>query len=99
MELVALRPICYGNREYRRGDALPKVPEDVAGVWLESGSAIPSKDWQVPDGTRARLLTAMPGRTGIATPPSGGADEDLVGRIPPHRGAPPEPTKRRRVRG
>ena len=47
MELVALRPICYGNREYRRGDMLPEVPEDVAGIWLESGSAIPSEDWQI----------------------------------------------------
>ena len=81
-DLVALRPIVFGNTEYQAGDVLPSNVPD-AETWLECGSAKWNDDPPLAH-PKAELKCATPGLPGLAV---GGeqAGEDLVGKLPPRR--------------
>ena len=78
-DLIALRPIVYGNTEYQTGDILPSDNPD-ADEWVACGSAV----WRETEPATlptAKLMCAEPGLPGTAV---GGEQtgEDLVGKVP-----------------
>lgn len=77
--LIAAVPILAGNRQYQPGDALPTEDAAYIAAWIEAGSAT----WEDAPAagqkhSKARLLTAKPGRAGIS---STGSPGDLVGQV------------------
>jgi len=79
-DLVALRPIVYGNKEYQSGEVLPSDAPD-AETWVECRSAFWREEAPA-EQPKAKLATATPGLPGLAV---GGEQtgDDLVGKVPP----------------
>lgn len=99
MRLIATFQILYKNKQYEPGAELPTSDASSVEAWLEAGSAVWKDDEDETDGTRrpkARSLTAPAGAEGIATPATGPAGTDLVGKVPDKkaRGAIKEPSKK-----
>ena len=77
--LIAAVPILAGNKQYLPGDELPTEDAAYVAAWIEAGSAT----WEDAPAagqkhSKARLLTAKPGRAGIS---STGSPDDLVGQV------------------
>ncbi len=81
-DLVARRPIVYGNTEFRAGDILPSDAPD-AQAWIECGSAF-WREEPPAEQPKAKQACATPGLPGLAV---GGeqSGDDLVGKVPPRR--------------
>lgn len=84
--LIALTAILYGNKEYEPGEELPTTDPGYVSTWVAAGSAAWKDGTEEPaekkQATKARPAAAPAGVTGIAQPATG-AEEDLVGKVPP----------------
>lgn len=84
--LLAKTHILYHSRQYRPGDILPANDGGMVSAWLQSGTAA----WvsaEALQNVKAKPMTAIPGLTGTANPPTM-REETLVGRVrvPENRG-------------
>ncbi len=82
MRLIAKTQITYGNREYERGQELPKDAA-LATRWVEAGTAYWKDDEaETKKKVKAKAVTAPAGVTGLAQPATSVAEPDLVGKVP-----------------
>lgn len=81
-DLVALRPILYGQRQFEPGETLPS-DAPLAETWVECGSAV-WRDEPPAEQPAAKPASAEPGLPGTAV---GGEQtgDDLVGKVPPRK--------------
>lgn len=82
--LVAREFIQVGSRIYRPGDILPSEDRGLVEAWIEAGTAVwmdPAEYMTAPTSGTAKLVTAMPGLTGLAVGGEATGNE-MVGRVP-----------------
>lgn len=82
--LVAQEYIQIGSIIHRPGDLLPLDDTEMVNAWIEAGTAVwmdLAEYMTAPSTATARLVTAMPGMSGLAVGGEATGDE-LVGRVP-----------------
>lgn len=82
-KLIAVTSILYLCRMYKPGEKLPVNDPEMVEAWLEAGTA----KWDdgsgsKPEASKAKPVTAEPGRTGSAVSSDAEDGEDLVGKVP-----------------
>lgn len=84
MEVIAVIPILYRGKQYKKGEALPTDDVQMIELWKESGSVKIIEDGEktevAPVQPKATRKTAEPGLEGIAV--NGETEESLVGKVP-----------------
>lgn len=79
MRLIARKPILHLSRQYMPGDELPTSDTTMMQAWIDAETAFWKDDEEATKPKKAKMVTAMPGVSGISTT---GNEEDLAGRIP-----------------
>lgn len=79
MSLIALSPIIYKNKRYKRGEMLPEGTE-MQELWIECGSAAFEEIGMKERKPKARIAAATPGLPGTAV--NSESEINLVGRVP-----------------